>query len=43
MGLNGIDAHDFFLSNLYANVNEELKGLLWTDKFESPLSKTEDT
>ncbi|OAY43559.1 probable protein phosphatase 2C 23 [Manihot esculenta] len=39
-GFNGPDAPDFLLSNLYTNVNEELKGLLWSDKFE-PTSKTE--
>ncbi|KAG8647626.1 probable protein phosphatase 2C 4 isoform X2 [Manihot esculenta] len=41
-GFNGPDAPDYLLTNLYTNVNEELKGLLWNDKFESP-SKTEET
>ncbi|KAF2303130.1 hypothetical protein GH714_014042 [Hevea brasiliensis] len=41
-GFNGPDAPDYLLSNLYTNVNEELKGLLWMDKFESA-SKTEET
>ncbi|XP_050228988.1 probable protein phosphatase 2C 4 [Mercurialis annua] len=31
-GFNGPDAPDFLLSNLYTNVNEELKGLLWSDQ-----------
>ncbi|KAF2288684.1 hypothetical protein GH714_010477 [Hevea brasiliensis] len=41
-GFNGPDAPDYLLSNLYTNVSEELKGLLWSDKFEST-SKTEET
>ncbi|EEF30058.1 probable protein phosphatase 2C 4 [Ricinus communis] len=42
-GFNGPDAPDFLLSNLYTNVNEELKGLLWNDKFESSSPQTEET
>ncbi|XP_057536394.1 probable protein phosphatase 2C 4 isoform X2 [Amaranthus tricolor] len=36
-GFNGPDATDFLLSNLYTNVQKELKGLLWDDnsKFDS--------
>ncbi|KAL9997380.1 putative protein-serine/threonine phosphatase [Helianthus debilis subsp. tardiflorus] len=30
-GFNGPDAPDFLLSNLYAAVHKELKGLLWDD------------
>nr|GLL43016.1 probable protein phosphatase 2C 4 [Ipomoea trifida] len=31
-GFNGPDAPDYLLSNLYAAVHRELKGLLWDDK-----------
>ncbi|KDP35629.1 hypothetical protein JCGZ_09067 [Jatropha curcas] len=41
-GFNGPDAPDYLLSNLYNNVNEELKGLLWNEKSESN-STTEET
>ncbi|GAB2274362.1 Probable protein phosphatase 2C 4 [Dionaea muscipula] len=34
-GFNGPDATDFLLSNLYPAVHEELKGLLWDDRFDS--------
>ncbi|KAM7496550.1 hypothetical protein LguiA_020964 [Lonicera macranthoides] len=34
-GFNGPDAPDYLLSNLYASVHKELKGLLWDDKSES--------
>ncbi|KAA8518902.1 hypothetical protein F0562_016324 [Nyssa sinensis] len=34
-GFNGPDATDFLLNNLYSNVQKELKGLLWNEKFES--------
>ncbi|KAF7823625.1 putative protein phosphatase 2C 23 [Senna tora] len=34
-GFNGPDAPDYLLSNLYASVHKELKGLLWDDGFES--------
>ncbi|KAF5727383.1 protein phosphatase 2C 23 [Tripterygium wilfordii] len=38
-GFNGPDAPDFLLSNLYAAVRKELKGLLWDDdSFESSVS-----
>lgn len=39
-GFNGPDATDFLLSNLYTNVQKELKGLLWDDqsKFDSSSS-----
>lgn len=33
-GFNGPDATDYLLSNLYSAVHQELKGLLWEDKFE---------
>ncbi|XP_065852674.1 probable protein phosphatase 2C 4 [Euphorbia lathyris] len=33
-GFNGPDAPDYLLSNLYTNVNQELKGLLTTSKTE---------
>ncbi|KAG6531292.1 hypothetical protein ZIOFF_005096 [Zingiber officinale] len=31
-GFNGPDATDYLLSNLYASIHRELKGLLWDDK-----------
>lgn len=34
-GFNGPDAPDYLLSNLYSAVHNELKGLLWDDKFDS--------
>ncbi|XP_019199395.1 PREDICTED: probable protein phosphatase 2C 4 [Ipomoea nil] len=34
-GFNGPDAPDYLLSNLYAAVHRELKGLLWDDKSDS--------
>ncbi|XP_021716154.1 probable protein phosphatase 2C 4 [Chenopodium quinoa] len=41
-GFNGPDATDFLLSNLYSNVQKELKGLLWDDnsKFDSSCSSS---
>lgn len=41
-GFNGPDATDFLLSNLYTNVQKELKGLLWDDnsKFDSSSSQS---
>ncbi|RWR76750.1 putative protein phosphatase 2C 23 [Cinnamomum micranthum f. kanehirae] len=42
-GFNGPDAPDYLLSNLYSAVHKELKGLLWEDKFESPLNQTIDS
>ena len=41
-GFNGPDATDFLLSNLYTNVQKELKGLLWDDnsKFDSSSSSS---
>ncbi|XP_021841666.2 probable protein phosphatase 2C 4 [Spinacia oleracea] len=41
-GFNGPDATDFLLSNLYSNVQKELKGLLWDDnsKFDSSSSSS---
>ncbi|KAI3801515.1 hypothetical protein L1987_29622 [Smallanthus sonchifolius] len=34
-GFNGPDAPDFLLSNMYAAVHKELKGLLWDDQVET--------
>ncbi|XP_042416179.1 probable protein phosphatase 2C 4 [Zingiber officinale] len=34
-GFNGPDATDFLLSNLYATIHRELKGLLWDEKGET--------
>ncbi|KAL4571050.1 hypothetical protein LXL04_017800 [Taraxacum kok-saghyz] len=34
-GFNGPDAPDFLLSNMYAAVHKELKGLLWDDQNDS--------
>ncbi|XP_010543309.1 PREDICTED: probable protein phosphatase 2C 66 [Tarenaya hassleriana] len=34
-GFNGPDAPDYLLSNLYTAVHNELKGLLWNDRFDS--------
>lgn len=36
-GFNGPNAPDFLLSKLYFVVHKKLKGLLWNDKFESPV------
>ncbi|XP_074578202.1 putative protein phosphatase 2C 4 [Curcuma longa] len=38
-GFNGPDATDFLLSNLYATIHRELKGLLWDEKGETFLSE----
>ncbi|KAF6137771.1 hypothetical protein GIB67_040479 [Kingdonia uniflora] len=37
-GFNGPDAPHYLLSNLYNNVHEELKGLLWEEKCASNIS-----
>ncbi|GMG98255.1 hypothetical protein Nepgr_000095 [Nepenthes gracilis] len=42
-GFNGPDATDYLLSNLYSAVHEELKSLLWDDKFEFPSVTSEAT
>ncbi|KAA8516431.1 hypothetical protein F0562_016724 [Nyssa sinensis] len=39
-GFNGPDATDFLLNNLYSNIQKELKGLLWNEKFESMANST---
>ncbi|XP_076900952.1 putative protein phosphatase 2C 4 [Bidens hawaiensis] len=40
-GFSGPDAPDFLLSNLYAAVHKELKGLLWDDQTDSSNSNPE--
>ncbi|WCJ28297.1 Protein phosphatase 2C family protein [Euphorbia peplus] len=42
-GFNGPDAPDYLLSNLYANVNEELKGLMKTGETEEKTGETEES
>ncbi|KAD5317602.1 hypothetical protein E3N88_17548 [Mikania micrantha] len=39
-GFNGPDAPDFLLSNMYAAVHKELKGLLWDDQVDSSNSNS---
>ncbi|KAG6417982.1 hypothetical protein SASPL_120179 [Salvia splendens] len=42
-GFNGPDAPDYLLSNLYAAVHKELKGLLWDDSNNSNNSNNPDS
>ncbi|KAI3772338.1 hypothetical protein L6452_03522 [Arctium lappa] len=39
-GFNGPDAPDYLLSNMYAAVHKELKGLLWDDQLDSSNSSS---
>ncbi|XP_010920595.1 probable protein phosphatase 2C 23 [Elaeis guineensis] len=42
-GFNGPDATDYLLSNLYLAVHQELKGLLWEDKYDGSVPYDDST
>ncbi|XP_047334869.1 probable protein phosphatase 2C 23 [Impatiens glandulifera] len=41
-GFNGPDATDFLLANLYTNIHEELKGVLWNENLRSELDQNQE-